>query len=66
MQVCVYMATGIDQENRAYCYLVYRGLVKTLPHRYQTILLLLITNQSVVVTLTSITRQNIEPWTLIE
>ena len=62
MQVCVYVATGTDQENRAYWYLVCRGPMKALPHRYQTILLMLIANQSVVVTLPSITRQSIERW----
>jgi len=64
VQICVYMATGTDQENRAYWYLVRRGPMKVLLHRYQTILLLLITNQTVVATLTSMTRQSIEPWTL--
>jgi hypothetical protein len=44
---------------------VCRGPMKALPHRHQAILLLLITNQTVVVvTLTSITTQSIEPWTL--
>jgi len=64
VQVCVYMATGRDQENRTYWYLVCRGPMKALPHRYQTTLLLLITKQTAVLTLTSIRRQSIETWTL--
>ena len=64
VQVFVYMATGGEQENRAYWYLVCRGPMKAMPHRYQTILLLLIANQSVLLTLKSITRQSIETWTL--
>jgi len=64
VQVCVYIAAGSDQENRACWYLVCREPMKALPHRYQTILLLLITDQTVVLTLTSITRQNIETWTV--
>lgn len=38
--------------------------MKALPRRYQTVLLLLITNQTVVVTLSGIARQIIETWTL--
>jgi len=64
VQVCVYMATGIDQENRAYWYLACRGPMKALPHRYRKILLFLFTNETVVVTLTSIMKQSIEPWAL--